>query len=136
MKNICERNFYQLLRIRQILETLVFRSIFPFYSICQLFCVTFFYIAVCLSVILHTASKSNHRYKKHVCPRVILHTTSKWNHRYKKQKEYGLVISKHSWNDRPRISKNTGGIKLFLMQTSYWNSYCYCYWNSYWNSYC
>ena len=61
---------------------------------------------------------------------------SKWNHRHNKQKEYGLVINKLSWSNRPRISKNTGGIGLFLMQNSYWNSYYYCYWNNYWHRYC
>ena len=59
--SIARLNFYQLLRIRPIFKTLVLCSIFPFFSICQLFGDIFFYIAACLSFTLHTASKWNHR---------------------------------------------------------------------------
>ena len=67
--------FNSLLRIRPIFKTLALHSIFLFGSICdQSFCHNF--IVVCHSITLHTASKSNHKHNN--------------------QKQYGLVINKHS----------------------------------------
>ena len=48
---IARLDFHQVLRIRPIFNTLVVCYIFPFCSICQVFCNIFFDIAVCLSVL-------------------------------------------------------------------------------------
>lgn len=57
-------------------KTLLFFLIFPYYSICHLFCQRFFYISGCHSVTSHTASKLNHKHNN--------------------QKQYGFVMKKHS----------------------------------------
>ena len=95
---VARLNFSQLLCITPIFKTLVLHSVFPFGSICQLFCHSFFYIAVCHSVTLHAASKQNHRHNK--------------------QKWYDLVISKYTWSNSYWI------IYCYCYRISYWNSYC------------
>ena len=83
--SIARLKFYKLLCIRTILKTLVLCSFFPFCSICQLFGHIFFYMVICHSVTLYTASK--------------------WNRRHNKQKYYGLVINKHSWSKTENIKE-------------------------------
>ena len=89
------QNSYQYMRlfhISPIFITLVLISIFLFCSICQFFCPICFYIAVCHTITLHTASKLNYRHNK--------------------QNYYGFVIKKHSEviHVRQQLSKIIGSV--------------------------